>query len=193
MKRHLSSLALTLLSIPALAAEVAVELAPFEPPYAASFDWKDKFSHPPEVIAPQFTYPEEMRRAGINGEVVALVTVKPDGTPERISILYDTMERSVDYPGVYFSAVVIEGLKKARWANLKKASVWFYVKTTFELIGEGELPPPTKKGVVIGVMTDVAGTIGPKPNNPAQSNAGSRPSSVDSPASETSSAPAPRG
>jgi hypothetical protein len=159
MRSHLSGLIILLLSGSTFAAEIGVELTPFEPPLAASFDWKDKFAHPREIEAPRYVYPEEMRRAGIAGEVVALVVLKLDGTPERISILYDTMERSVDYPGVYFSTAVIEGLKKARWDPLKKAPVWFYVKTTFELIEEGDTPPPAKSGVVIAVMPSVLSVL----------------------------------
>lgn len=169
MLLHLSGLVFLLLSGSTFATEVRVELTPFEPPYAASFDWKDKFAHPKEIEAPKYVYPEEMRRAGISGEVVALVVLKPDGTPERISILYDTMERSVDYPGVYFSTAVIEGLKKARWGPLKKAPIWFYVKTTFELIEEGDSPLPAKPGVVIGVMPSVPTVLeGGKPNQSPQ-------------------------
>jgi hypothetical protein len=170
MRRYLSSLVILLSSESLLAAEVGVELTPFEPPLSASFDWKDKFAHPKELEAPKYVYPEEMRRAGIAGEAVALVVLKLDGTPERISILYDTMERSADYPGVYFSTAVIEGLKKARWVPPKKAPVWFYVKTTFELIEEGDRPPPAKPGVVVGVMSSVPSVFkgGERPNQSIQ-------------------------
>jgi len=148
-----------LLSVSTLAAEVVVDIKPFEPPYAASFEWKDKFAHPKEINPPTYVYPEEMRRAGISGEVVAVVMLAPDGAPERISILYDTMERSADYPGSYFSTAVIEGLKKARWEMPKKAPTWFYVKTTFTLIETGDTPPPAKPGAVVGVMPFVDSVV----------------------------------
>jgi hypothetical protein len=151
MPRLLAGLIITVVSFSALAAEVAIDLAPFEPPYARCFDWKDKFAHPKEIIAPKYVYPEEMRRAGIDGEVVALVTLKSDGTPERISILYDTHERSAEYPEIYFSAAVIDGLKKAKWVSTKQGSVWFYTKVKFVLVEKGTVTPH-EAGTVVGEL-----------------------------------------
>jgi hypothetical protein len=128
----------------------------FEPRYGDCFKWSDKFAHPQERVAPAYVYPHEKRHAGIVGEVVALIELAADGTPSKISVLYDT-----DAPDGSFSSSVVAGLRGARWESQKKPGVWFYYKVNFELIPLGDTIPG-KPGVVYDFPCSESGCDHPR-------------------------------
>ena len=109
--------------------EPIVVLEPFEPSDVDCYKWNDKFSHPEELIAPQFFYPFEMRRGGISGEVVVLVQIDNRGYPRKLKILYATQR--------LFALDAIRALKKARWNpepnRFGHSDVWFYYKAVYAL------------------------------------------------------------
>ena len=125
---------------------------PFEPGFSSCYSWKDKFDHPSEIVPPRYIYPAAMLKAGIEGEVVALVVLKADGSPARIATLYDTHYESPVSSGPHFSESVIQGLTEARWSKQQKEGVWFYKKVRFQLITDDEAKPPSRDGVVIGIV-----------------------------------------
>jgi hypothetical protein len=89
----------------------------------------------------------------------------------------------------------------ARYDGIGKAYVWFLgVDSASSVCVAGPLKPPEGHYYPTGDGVPIEKLFGKsplperkEPNKPAQHNAGSRPSSGDSPASETTSAPAPRG
>jgi hypothetical protein len=131
-------------------------LSSFEPRYGDCFKWDDKFAHPKERVAPAYVYPHLKRHAGVVGEVVVLVELAVDGTPSKISVLYDT-----DAPDLSFSSSVVAGLKDARWESQKKSGVWFYYKVDFELLSRGD-PVPAKPGVVYDFPCSESGCDHPR-------------------------------
>jgi hypothetical protein len=96
---------------------------PFEPPASEFFNKGDKFAHPPEIIAPSFLWPFEMRRGMVWGETIALVQIDRDGYPQKISVLSST--------DTLFTRSTIFGLEKARW-KAGIGDVWFYYKAVFD-------------------------------------------------------------
>jgi len=107
--------------------EAVVTLEPFEPPREECFDWGNKYSHPKEIIAPIFSEPSEMQRAGVDGEVLVLVQIDENGFPKRLSVLSSTNDM--------FSRAAILDLKKARWGTSPNvhgvSGVWFYYRAIF--------------------------------------------------------------
>lgn len=136
---------------------------PFEPPIERFFAPHDKFAHPPETVAPRFSFPFEFRRGGgavTPGEVIILVQLDGHGSPKTLKVLASRHE--------HFTRSAIAALRKAKWDSV--AECWFYYRHIYALEEDK-----------------------PGPNQPTQRNAGSRPTSGDSPSSETPSSLGPRG
>jgi hypothetical protein len=106
--------------------KVEVATVPFEPAREEFFEPKDKFAHPPEVVAPVCKWPFEFRRGGgavADSEVVVLVQLDGKGRAKVLRVLASPYES--------FSISTIDALKKARWDSSR--SCWFYYRHVYTL------------------------------------------------------------
>jgi hypothetical protein len=103
--------------------EPQINWEPFEPPVSEFYNQGNKFEHPPEIIAPHFLWPFEMRRSIITGETVVLVQIDSTGLPERISVFSSTDK--------LFTRSTIFAIKKARW-KAGIGGMWFYYRAVFD-------------------------------------------------------------
>jgi hypothetical protein len=103
-----------------------VTTAVFEPPAAEFFKAEDKFAHPPEIIAPQFLFPFELRRHGgalVPAEVIVLVQLDGKGRAKTLKVLSSRHD--------IFTQSALDALKKAKWDSTREA--WFYCRASYTL------------------------------------------------------------
>ncbi len=127
MKALVAILFLTLSAYAASArAEPEVSATPFEPPASEFFKQEDKFAHPPEIIAPRFLFPFELRRhAGslTPAQVIVLVQLDGKGQAKSLKVLASRHEM--------FTQSAIAALKKAKWDSTSES--WFYYRASYTL------------------------------------------------------------
>jgi hypothetical protein len=107
----------------------SVSIQPFEPSSEDCWNLADKFSHPRELVAPDFAYPRFKIHSGYAlGGATVLVQIDEFGFPRRLSVLSSTDK--------FVSKLAIEALEKARWwtepNRFGKLGVWFYYRVEYK-------------------------------------------------------------
>ncbi|OIQ85599.1 hypothetical protein GALL_325360 [mine drainage metagenome] len=138
-----------------------VTLEPFLPPDEDCWNLADKFSHPKEIIPPQFIYPFEYHSGWALGEATVLVQIDEYGYPKRLAVL----SSSGDVP----ARLAIAALKKARWwtepNRYGRLGVWFFYKAKypqrFDPPEDSVKPNQSSKPKATGVTPPASAGAGP--------------------------------
>jgi TonB family protein len=130
MKFLLTSLCFSALVFGQLSSQ-EVNLEPFEPIGLRRYNLFNTDANPPLVVATKIVYPKERKRNVIKGEVVLLVQIDREGSPEKISVLRGSAKDFIEE--------AVKGTSKAKWKPLTEAGeklpCWFYFQCNFDLPG----------------------------------------------------------